>query len=514
MITLPRLVSWLGLSLLLLSSAAAREKWIYARTEHFEMFSSASERESRELLNKLEQFRATVLKIFPLRHDHEPRATVILFETDRRFEPYKPLYNGQPKDVAGYFVGSPDEAVIALTNDHDFEVTMEIIFHEHVHLLLQARGDNPPPWLNEGLAELFSTFTIEGDTFQIGRAKPAHVTLLSQSGLLSLAHLFAVTRQSPEYNEGERRGIFYAESWALLHFLVFGEERTVYLPKLMRFLELLSSPGAAIDKCFREAFATDYNGMQMNLRSYLQRGSYYVSSGKLLLGDLSSQIKFRPAGDFERDLALLNLRWRVQHPANTAYQLRQMAEVHPESPRPHEVLAAVAMQEHDASGALNHWQRAAELGSDNAYVYWQLARDKLQQVITGLTLDYRMPADLVATLRDWLDRAVALSPDYLEAYGGLAVVEAVAEQPRIEVINRVQQVVPQMRDKTRTLFALALVRWRAGDYVTSRKITEALLASPQASAHWGILARQLNKRLPPSAEEPAAPAATGAAETP
>jgi hypothetical protein len=125
-----------------------------------------------------------------------------------------------------------------------------------------------------------------------------------------------------------------------------------------------------------------------------------------------------------------------------------------------------------------------------------------------------MPADLVATLRDWLDRAVALSPDYLEAYGGLAVVEAVAEQPRIEVINRVQQVVPQMRDKTRTLFALALVRWRAGDYVTSRKITEALLASPQASAHWGILARQLNKRLPPSAEEPAAPAATGAAETP
>lgn len=501
-----RLATLIGFGLLLLSSAAAREKWIWARTEHFEMFSSASERDSRELLYKLEQFRATVLKFFPLRHDHEPRATVVLFETDRQFRPYKPLYNGKPKDVAGYFVGLPDEAVIAVTNVRDLEATMETIFHEYVHLLLQARGDRPPPWLNEGLAEAFSTFKANGDTFEVGRNKPAHLALLSRTSLLPLEQLFAVTRESPEYNEGLRQGIFYAESWAFVHFVVFGKDRTTYQPKLARFLELSAAPDAVLDRCFREAFAMNYDDMQRNLRAYLQGGRYGILSAKLERGDLLARITFRPADDFERDVALVNLRWRIQQPGNTAYELRQMAGGHPESPRPHEVLAAVAMREHQVGAAFYEWQRAAELGSDNAFVYVQLAKDKLVQIMVGLSLDYRMPADSAATLRGWLDRAIGLSPDYLEAYDDLAMVEALAEQPRIEAVNRVQKAVSQMRDKSRTLFAIAVVRWRLRDYATSRQITEVLLAAPQVSPQIRRLTQRLNARLPIADTPPASTA--------
>jgi hypothetical protein len=502
---LPRLAFLLGVGLLSQSSAAAREKWIHARTEHFEMFSSASERESRELLSKLEQFRATVLTLFPLRLDREPRATVVLFATDREFKPYRPLYHGKSQDASGYFVGSADEAVIALAADGDFEATCEIIFHEYVHLLLRARGENQPPWLNEGLAELFSTFTIAKASFEMGREKPEHVTLLRQSRLMPLGRLFAVTQQSPEYNEGTRRDIFYAESWALLHFLFFGRDRMTYLPKLNRFVDLEAAPGAVPERCFREAFGMDYDDMESELRDYLRRGRYSISHGRLPLGDLSAQMRFRPAADFERDVALLNLRWRLQRSADTALRLRRMIQSHPDSPRPHEILAAVALQEGDTEGALEHWGRAAELGSDNAFVYLQLANEKLVQLSAESSLDFRMPANLAATLRGWLDRAVALSPDYLEAYESLAFVEALAERPRVKIINRVQEVVPQMRDTARTLYAFAVVRWRVKDYATSRAIIEKLLANPRLSPVLRRSTQRLNARLPPPAEPASAP---------
>ena len=503
---LSRLALLVGIVLTLQSAASAREKWITARSPHFELLSSASESESRDLLNKLEQFRATVLAVYPLPRFHDPKTTIVLFDTDRQFEPYKMLFEGRPADVAGYCSGGFDETMIAMTAENNSEQTDEIIFHEYVHLLLAAAGEQPPTWLNEGLAELFSTFKIEGDWYEIGLEKPEHTDLLRRYHLMPLGHLFAVTQQSSDYNEGIRQGIFYAESWAFVHFMVFGKESGTFLPRLRWFSELIAAPDRAIDRSFREAFGMSYDEMEKKLESYLRGGSYHYKRDKLILGDLSAQIKFQPAGDFERDVTLINLRWRARKPGDTAYRLLQLAESHPESPRPHEVLAAVAMLGGDSEGALKHWERAAELGSDNPFVYVQLATDRLNQLTMGLSLDYRMPAALAGTLRGWLDRAVALSPRYLDAYEKLAMVEAFAERPRPDAVNRVQEAAPKMRDKTRTWFAVAVIHWRIGDLDAARQITRALIAAPDVSPRLHSLAQRLAKRLA-EAEAPAAPAA-------
>jgi hypothetical protein len=504
--TSPRLASLFGLGLSLLASASAREKWITARTDHFEIFSSASEREARDLLTRLEQFRATVLAIYQLPRFHDPKTTIVLFATDRQFEPYKTMFDGRPANVAGYCTGGFDETMIAMTADNHSDETEKIIFHEYVHLLLAAAGEQPPLWLNEGLAELFSTFKIEGGSYKMGLEKPEHTDLLRRTHLMPLGELFAVTPHSSDYNEGIRQGVYYAESWAFVHFIVCGKDSAAYLPKLRRFSELLAAPDRSIDQSFREAFGMSYDAMERKLDDYLRGGSYRYKRDKLILGDLSAQIKFRPAGDFEREVTLIDLRWRAQKPGDAAYQLLQLAESHPEAPRPHEVLAAVAMLGGDSESALSHWRRAAELSSDNPFVYMQLAADRLDQVASGLTLDYRMPAELTTTLRGWLDRAIALSPRYLDAYEKLAMVEAFAERPRVDAVNRVQEAAPKMRDKTRTWFAVAIIHWRMGDDVAARQITRVLIAAPDISPKLRFLAQRLNQQLV-SAETSAAPAA-------
>jgi hypothetical protein len=507
-----RWLALFGAGLLSITVAPARDKWIAARSPHFEMFSSASESDSRDLLNKLEQFRATVLAIYPLPRFYDPKTTIVLFATDRQFKPYKPLFDGRAANVAGYCTGGFDETMITMTADNDSEQTDEIIFHEYVHLLIGSTGDTMPLWLNEGLAELFSTFKIVGDSYEMCREKPEHTNLLRNSHLMPLGELFAVTRQSSDYNEGTRQGIYYAESWAFVHFMVCGKESESadYLSRLSRFNELIASPNAPIHRSFREAFGMDYDEMERELGRYLNGGSYRYKRGRLVLGDLASQIKFRPAGDFERDVALINLRWRVRDSGDAAYQLLQLAQSHPESPLPHEVLAAVAWKSDDTEVALGHWQRAAELGSDNPFVYVRLAADRLNRLSMGLSLDYRMPEELAGTLRGWLDRAITLSPRWLEAYEKLAMVEAFAEQPRVDAANRAQEAAPKMRDKTRTLFAIAVIHWRVGDDAGARQIAEFLIAAPETSPQLRSLAKQLKKRLalknPPAAPVAAAPA--------
>ena len=55
---------------------------------------------------------------------------------------------------------------------------------------------------------------------------------------MPLQELFAVTRDSPEYNESSRQGIFYAESWLLTHYLM-AANNPAYKARFGRFTELL-----------------------------------------------------------------------------------------------------------------------------------------------------------------------------------------------------------------------------------------------------------------------------------
>ena len=128
-------------------------------------------------------------------------------------------------------------------------------------------------------------------------------------------------------------------------------------------------------------------------------------------------------------------------------------------------------------------------------MYLQLARGTVQTLIREFALDYRIPPRRSADLRLWLDRALELSPDYSEAQEAMTFVEAFAPGIRVPVVLRLQEAVHQMTDPTRTMLALAIIRWRLNDQPTSAKIVENLLTSPQATPEVKAAARTLRERL-------------------
>lgn len=487
----------LALLFVLTAGAAfgARDNWRFVKTDHFEVLSSASEKKTRQLVVDLEQFRASFIATFNLKRAHEPRVTVVLFNSEGQFRPYLPLYNGKPREVAGYFVPSSDEATIALTAEVDEGMDpTETILHEYVHFLLNSRGLRLPTWLNEGIAELFSTFRVSGKFVEYGLPKEHYVDALNVSSLIPLPRLMAVTESSPDYNEEHRAGMFYAQSWALAHFLMCGEDRT-NAARLAQFLAVIQQPGADPDAAFREVFKKDFDELPNKLRAYLGGGRYYQRRAPVPLQDIESRIAVRPATELERDFALLNLRWRTQQAGDAMQVALKLADTFPKSPRPRELLAMIAAIEGDTTRALERWTEAAELGSENSFVHVQAARAHLIELHPGAEPDARLSAAVAAQLRGWLDRVCTTSPEYDDAWETMALVESRAPEMRIPVIVEIQKRVPQLKDRNPTLLALALIRWRAQDIKTATHLIDAVLESSVAKPHIKATAELMQLRF-------------------
>ena len=80
-----------------------------------------------------------------------------------------------------------------------------------------------PLWLNEGLAEFYQNTDIEDKAVRLGQASVDNILYLRQNSLVPVSTLFAVDHNSPYYHEEQKGSIFYAESWALTHYLLFND---------------------------------------------------------------------------------------------------------------------------------------------------------------------------------------------------------------------------------------------------------------------------------------------------
>jgi len=233
-------------AMLLAAIPVSAAQWVRVETPNFVVFGEVGEKRTREVAAEFERFREALGRVLAGAATQAPvPTTVVVFDNRRSFEPYRPLYNGKPIELAGMFSSDRDVNRVALALE-DREQGLRTIFHEYVHLVASNVTNGLPVWLNEGLAEYYSTFLVtdDGKTATMGTVIAPHMLLLNQERLLPLQELLAVTHDSPMYNEGQRRGMVYAESWVLVHFLLSDPNRSKQLGEYAR-LTGAGTPAAA-----------------------------------------------------------------------------------------------------------------------------------------------------------------------------------------------------------------------------------------------------------------------------
>lgn len=245
------IAAWALMTLLLPAGARAavvpQRNWRQIQTVHFRVLGDVSPRALRQVGERLERLHA-VLSMFAGRDDSRPvDTTVLVFRDLPAYTPFVPLYDGQPASVSGYFQPGPMN-YITLTYSQESEQD-SIVYHEYVHLALDRAIGHVPVWAGEGLAEFYSTFSVVdgGKKVRLGDMLQYHLWTMQQA-MVPLDVLTSVTHDSPLYNERSKKTVFYAQSWALVHYLQLGNKGR-YAPQFGRFMKAIIDGAPFAEAC-------------------------------------------------------------------------------------------------------------------------------------------------------------------------------------------------------------------------------------------------------------------------
>lgn len=438
--------------------AHSAETWSRIDTDHFTLFTDAAPSVARRFGRDLERLREVLRRTTRGMDPGEERPSyVYVFRDARSFGPYDAVPPGSTRQVAGYFVASRDGTYIALDASAG-DRGQQVVYHEYMHQVLGDGVRNVPLWLNEGLAELYSTFRVSKRRAEIGHPIPSHVETLVTGGPLSPLDLFDVDAASPEYHEGARQGRFYASAWAMTHYLMLGAD-----DGLRRFGRYLQAVDAGEDprRSLLTIYGTDATGLHTGYLGHIGQGLdeflWMSFDEPIRVGEDDRQRLDRAEtlyrlGDLLGHLPSDSLGAARKH-------LQASIEIRPEHAGAWRALARVAVREGVPTAAKVAYAQAAVLTPNDPGLLAEFGAVVLRIAGEGMEAGSRAsrtdPGVLEA--RKLFERALAVEPNELEALAGLGgtyVLGVDDPAPGIDALTRANHDAPDRVDILHDLIVL------------------------------------------------------------
>lgn len=375
------------------TAAAADPVWIKASTPNFELFTNYGDKQAIEIIRHFEQIREFFAATTQSKKAAQSRVRLVAFRSAKDFAPYSPN-----EFAAAYYLSAGDRDYVVMKEAR--QDVYRIAVHEYVHLVIKHSGFPVPPWLNEGLAELYSTMREQSGKTVVGDLIPGHVHQLRNAKWIDLDTLLAVDRESPLYNEKDRAGVFYAQSWALTHMLNLDADYRA------KFGEYLAGSTGGLDK----VYGKPSKKITDDLRAYINGTRFMAALFDQKLEKSRVTPSIEASDEVERGMLFATL-LQYRKPAESLGQLKALAASYPDRAEPHESLAYLLWRQGDVTSAIEHMRAAAKAGSTNAKLHYDCA-------MLGQMKGY--PDEETVKL---LEKATDLQPDFKDAYLRLGSVE-------------------------------------------------------------------------------------------
>jgi tetratricopeptide (TPR) repeat protein len=404
--------------------SALANPWFEIRTPHLNVYGCGATEEVIKVTTQLEEFREAYAQLAGAQAIASPPIIVFVFPEVAAMKPFLPLYDGKPLNVNGLFHHGKDENLIILGLSDNYAQTAQIIFHEYTHLLLRRNDNIWPLWLKEGMAEVYSNFRISGRGVAIGGPIERHTGWLANQSLMPLHDLFAVGNDSPEYNEREHQGTFYAESWLLTEYLMLGDNPS--LKSRFGQLTLLLRQGQTPEQAFTNAFRMTLPAMEANLRQYLER-SNFDKLGFVLNNFVSASTTLTPRklSPVEVCYHLGDELLHVGRPDAAEPWFQRGAKLAPASPLPYAGLGLLEAARDRPAEAVRQFAEAAKRGPMSFLAHYVSAEAQLQIAAKSKESFSHLEPAVAKNISGELQRSIDLMADFGPAHYLLGCVEMV-----------------------------------------------------------------------------------------
>ena len=401
----------IALLLLLVSTRAwTRDApaWVEVRSPHFSVVTDAGEREGRRLADQFERMRWVFQTLFP-KANVDPIAPIVVLAVKNQkgmqaLEPQAYLAKGQLA-IAGLFLRAPDKNYILVRMDVEGEHPYSTVYHEYTHLELGTEG--MPLWLNEGLAEFFQNTDFRDKEVVLGQASADDLIYLQQNRLIALPALFQVDADSPYYHEEQKGSVFYAESWALTHYLEVTDYNghTNHVGNYLTLVSRQVDPVTAAEQAFG-----DLKKLQSALEDYTRRQQYmYFRMNSAGAAIDPNSVTVAPVAQPQADAIRADFLAYNGRTGDARTMLNGVLKADPNNVQAHETMGFIEFRAGHRDEAKKWYAQAVALDSQSylaQYYFGSLS------VMDGSTGD-----DVEKSLR----AAIQLNPRFAPAYDSLAV---------------------------------------------------------------------------------------------
>jgi len=442
-----------------------RERWIEVRTEHFTLLGNSPQHRTVQIGENLERLRQVLSRSTRGLEVNSPVETrIYVFRDDASFQPYKTRVEGKPANVSGFFVKTNDGNYVAIDASAGHE-PYGVIYHEYLHYFLGNNLPDLPLWLNEGLSEFYSTFEWHGRTAELGRHVESHLYWLAHNELLPLRDLFAISAASPDYNEGQRQGTFYAQSWALTHYLLTRD--ATRFARLMQELNAGTMPEVAL----RTIYEVEIPVLEQALAAYVQGKvfNYFKLTFDEKLSDVRADVRKLERGELLVALGDLLMHTPPIRLDEAERHFRAALDVRPDHAPAYAGLGRVFEERGRWDAAIEQYKKAIALDADDARAYAAYGWNLLTAFSRGDQDARSGTSHQLLAARMLFRKSIELDPHNVDNYAGLGKTYLFENGEAAEGLAALEHATKLMPSRTDILYDLFIVQLNAGEEAGARR---------------------------------------------
>ena len=456
------------------ATPAPAARWIEVQTQNFRFLSAQSEADTLQLAREFETFRGLILAVTNASTSaHERPVEVYLFKTVGDFSRYRPS-----PTAGGYFDATQRGSLMAL-GPFDEDFMRQALYHEYIHFLVHNHTSIPyPVWYDEGLAEYFGNVTLKGDRLMVGGAQTHQLDWLARGRKMAWGSILKRT----DYRGLGRRnmGMFYAQSWALVHYLQNRESETPFRQELTRYLALRSE-GTSVEDAFVQAFGISIGRLDRSIDNYFRRGSlpgFSVKADSFLAAFESTT---RSLEELEIDPLLGWLAVRYGNAGQAEKLFERTLKSRPGDVRALLGMARLAAEDGDLEAATALQKQALEHGPEDPWAHLERARLVMSQAREEE--DGAKRKQLLSEARRHYARVSRLAPELPESFAGYGESFLLPGEESERGLESLEHAHRLLRSDLGTQLALAELYMKLDRDDDARALIQNVLAWRHGKAH-------------------------------